>query len=137
MQKLKYRQESSRGCGGGKGGIQGEVKEGERKTGRQPQRWPRAANLSPCLPGTEQRRTNNLASAELDNDEKEPKREKGNAKRKDASLLYFSSAVSLLASALADHGRKQVNAAALLLWALVADRYNLMIHSQSEHGLVL
>lgn len=101
--------------------------EGGRKTGRRPQRWPRAANLSPCLPGTEQRRTISLAPAKLDNEEKEPKREKGYTKRKDASPLYFSSAVSLLASALVDHGRKQVHAAALLLWALVADRYNLMI----------
>lgn len=110
--------------------------EGGRKTGRQPQRWPTAANLSPCLAGTEQRRTNSLASAKLDNEEKEPEREKGNTKRKDASRLYFSSAVSLLACALVDHGRKQVNAAALLLWALVADRYNLISY-QSEHGLVL
>lgn len=73
---------------------------------------------------TEQNRTNSLAAAKLDNEEKEPKSEKGNAKRKDALLTGFSSAVSLLASALADHGRKLVTAAALLLWALVADRYN-------------
>lgn len=63
--------------------------------------------------------------AKLDDEEKEPKREK--EQRKDASLLCFSSAGSLLASALVDHGGKQVNAAALLLWALVADRYSLMI----------
>lgn len=61
--------------------------------------------------------------AKLDDEEKEPKREKGKEQRKDASLLCFSSAGSLLASALVDHVGKQVNAAALLLWALVADRY--------------
>lgn len=32
-----------------------------------------------------------------------------------------------MGSALVDHGGKQVHAGALLLWALVADRYNLMI----------
>lgn len=77
--------------------------------------------------GTEQRRTNSVASAQLDNEEKEPQSWKRNEKREDALLLHFSSAVSLLASALVDHGRKQVAASALLLWALVAERYNSMI----------
>ena len=46
-------------------------------------------------------------------------------------LLSSSSVRSVLAVVSVDHGGKQVDAAAaavLLLWALVADRYILMLH---------
>lgn len=49
------------------------------------------------------------------------------------SLLSSSSVGSELAVASVDHGGKAVDAAAVLLWALVADRYSMVQHILMLH----
>lgn len=86
-------------------------------------------NHSVCLAQNGEVETILLRKPDNEKRERERNRQRESWQRKDASPLSFSRAGSLLAFALVDHGRKQVDAAAaaVLLWALVADRYILML----------